>query len=145
MIVKGKRLYSILFNKCPRCHNGKLFKTPPYNLMHFTEMNQKCDRCNQSYLLEPSFYSGAMYVSHALQVALVTTVSIAIRILFGPVSASIYIIAVISAAVLLLPVNLRLSRSIYINFFVSYQKQFDTVKSLEDTPLTCEHASEKVK
>jgi hypothetical protein len=109
------------------------------------DMPDKCDRCNQHYLLEPSFYTGAMYVSHALQVALFATVFVAIRVLFGPVSPSTYMISIISAAILLLPFNLRLSRSIYINFFVSYQKQFDTVKPLDNSSLTRVRASEEMK
>jgi hypothetical protein len=89
------------------------------------EMHDACGKCGQRYHLEPSFYSGAMYVSHALQVALLTTVYVALRVLFNPESENVYIISTIAAAVLLLPVNLRLSRSIYINFFVSYNKGHD--------------------
>jgi uncharacterized protein (DUF983 family) len=122
MINKGTRLYSILYHKCPRCHEGNLFKTRAYDLKHFTEMPTKCEHCHQRYALEPSFYSGAMYVSHALQVALLTTVYVALRVLFHP-GTEVYIYSTIAAAVVLLPVTLRLSRSIYINFFVRYQKE----------------------
>ena len=123
MINKGTRLYSILHHKCPRCHEGNLFTTKAYDLKHFTEMPTECEYCHQRYALEPSFYSGAMYVSHALQVALLTTVYVALRVLFNP-STEVYICSTIAAAVLLLPVTLRLSRSIYINFFVSYEKDY---------------------
>ncbi|MBX2946419.1 MAG: DUF983 domain-containing protein [Cyclobacteriaceae bacterium] len=73
---------------------------------------------------EPSFYTGAMYVSYALQVALFTTVYVALRVLFNP-STEVYIITTMALAVLLLPVTLRLSRAIYINFFYSYKREFD--------------------
>lgn len=127
MINKGTRLYSILYHKCPRCHHGNLFKTKTYDLKHFTEMANHCEYCNQRYMLEPSFYSGAMYVSHALQVALLTTVYVAMRVLFNP-STEVYIYSTIAAAVLLLPVTLRLSRSIYINFFVGYEKNYNQLR-----------------
>lgn len=125
MIAKGNRLYSIFTHTCPRCHGDSLFKSPPYRLKHFMDMHESCGKCGQRYHLEPSFYSGAMYVSHALQVALLTSVYVALRVLFNPDNENVYIITTIASAVLLLPVNLRLSRSIYINFFVSYNKEYD--------------------
>lgn len=82
-------------------------------------MPERCSHCGQRFQLEPSFYTGAMYVSYALQVALFTTVYVALRVLFNP-STEAYMLTTIVAAVVLLPVTLRLSRSIYINFFVSY-------------------------
>lgn len=84
-------------------------------------MPEKCPHCGQRYSLEPSFYTGAMYVSYGLQVALFTAVYIALRVLFNP-AAEVYMAAMIGSAVLLLPVTLRLSRAIYINFFVGYDR-----------------------
>lgn len=119
MIAKGNRLYSILFHRCPRCHEGKLFSSSAYDVKNFTHMPECCSVCGQRFQLEPAFYSGAMYVSYALQVALFTSVYVALRVLFNP-AGEVYMITTIAAAVVLLPVTLRLSRSIYINFFVSY-------------------------
>jgi uncharacterized protein (DUF983 family) len=121
MINKGTKLYSILYYKCPRCHEGNLFKSRTYDLKHFTEMPEQCECCKQRFSPEPSFYSGAMYVSYALQVALFTTVYVALRVLFNP-GTDVYIYATIGAAVLLMPVTLRLSRSIYINLFIDFDK-----------------------
>lgn len=120
MINKGDRLYSILFQKCPECHQGNLFVDKAYS-KHFAKMPEKCSHCGLRYEPEPSFFTGAMYVSYALQVALFTTVYVALRVLFNPVM-EVYMISTIAAAVLLLPVTLRLSRAIYINFFFSYKK-----------------------
>lgn len=121
MINKGTRLYSILYHKCPRCQEGNLFSAKAYDLRDFTKMPEQCEHCYQRYELEPSFYSGAMYVSYALQVALLTTVYVALLVLFNP-STEVYIYTTIATTILLLPVTLRLSRSIYINFFVTYDK-----------------------
>ncbi len=120
-------MYSILQHKCPRCHEGDLYKSGPYNLSHFSEMPERCDHCGQFFKLEPSFYTGAMYVSYALQVALLTTVFVALRVLFDP-SWTTYIVTTIAAAVLLFPVTFRLSRAIYINFFVSFDPQYQQVE-----------------
>lgn len=127
ILKKGTRMYSILQHKCPRCHEGDLYKSGPYNLSHFSEMPERCDHCGQFFKLEPSFYTGAMYVSYALQVALLTTVFVALRVLFDP-SWTTYIVTTIAAAVLLFPVTFRLSRAIYINFFVSFDPQYQQVK-----------------
>lgn len=118
MLKKGTRLYSILNHKCPRCHEGSLFTSPAYS-KHFTDMPEKCPHCGLRYQPEPSFFTGAMYVSYALQVALLTTVSVALRVLVDP-AMEVYIYTIIGAAVALMPVTLRVSRAIYINFFYRY-------------------------
>lgn len=123
IVAKGTKLYSILHHRCPRCHNGKLFSAAAYS-KHFSKMPEQCSSCGLHYNPEPSFYTGAMYVSYALQVALFTTVYVALRVLFNP-STEVYIITTMALAVLLLPVTLRLSRAIYINFFYSYKREFD--------------------
>ncbi len=92
-------------------------------------MPDQCPSCGLYYNPEPSFFTGAMYVSYALQVALFTTVFVALRVLFNP-STEVYIITTIASSIILLPVTLRLSRTIYINFFYSYKKEYDkTIQS----------------
>jgi uncharacterized protein (DUF983 family) len=115
----------MIYHKCPQCHEGDLFETNAY-AAHFEKMPEQCPHCRLRYKPEPSFYSGAMYVSYALQVALFTTVYVALRVLVNP-PMHVYMIATIGSAVALLPVTLRLSRAIYINFFFSYKK--DAIKS----------------
>jgi uncharacterized protein (DUF983 family) len=122
MITKGTRLYSILNHKCPQCHEGRLFVSKAYS-KGFIKMPERCPNCGLRYEQEPSFYSGAMYVSYALQVALFTTVYVALRVLFNP-QMEVYLYATIAAALFLFPVTLRLSRAIYINFFYRYKKGF---------------------
>lgn len=121
MIPKETRLYSILHHKCPRCHEGELFTSPPYS-KDFIKMPVQCSHCALHYEREPSFFTGAMYVSYALQVALFTTVYVALRVLFDP-SIETYMITTVLAAIVLFPVTLRLSRAIYINFFFSYKAE----------------------
>ncbi len=116
---KGTRLYSILFHRCPRCHEGNLFTSGAYS-KNFSKMPETCSHCGLRYEQEPSFFSGAMYVSHALQVALFTTVYVALRVLFDP-PVDVYVLGTITVALILFPITFRLSRAIYINFFVGYQ------------------------
>ncbi|MCU0357738.1 MAG: DUF983 domain-containing protein [Cyclobacteriaceae bacterium] len=129
MIKKGTKLYSIIHQKCPRCQNENLFVSPAYST-RFTEMPDRCVHCGLSFQPEPSFYTGAMYVSYAFQVALFTTVYVALRVLFNP-SMMVYIITTIAAAIVLLPVTLRLSRTIYINFFYKYHPELDKLRTAE--------------
>ena len=119
-LKKESIAYGILKFKCPRCHEGDLFVYKAYT-KRFTHMHEKCSGCGLRYEQEPSFFTGAMYVSYALQVALFTTVYVALRVLFNPPMEA-YIITTIAAAIALLPLTLRLSRSIYINFFFGYRE-----------------------
>lgn len=122
MIRKGSRLYSMLWQKCPRCHEGDLFSAGVYDYKRLADMPEKCPHCGQRFKLEPQFYSGAMYVSYALQVALFTTVCVALNVLFDPPMEA-YMIGTIGTALVLFPITFRLSRSIYINFFVSFDQK----------------------
>lgn len=100
--LKGSKLYSIVYNKCPRCQNGDLFLSHAYDLKNTAKMQEKCVYCKQRYELEPSFYSGAMYVSYALQVALFAAVYVVLRLLLNP-SMDVYIYSICSALILLFP------------------------------------------
>jgi len=134
MITKGTRLYSILHFKCPQCHEGDLFNGKAYS-SQIMNMPEKCNHCRLSYKQEPSFFSGAMYVSYALQVALFTTVYVALRVLFNP-EIEMYMYAIIVSAIALFPVTLRLSRSIYINFFFSYKAEASNKKNIQTKATT---------
>ncbi|GAA5028014.1 hypothetical protein GCM10011506_15480 [Marivirga lumbricoides] len=68
---------------------------------------------------EPSFFDGAMYISYAMQVALIITVFTALNIL-GIAKLWLILTLSISASILLIPITFRLSRSAYINIFVKY-------------------------
>lgn len=116
---KGNKLYSIFKFKCPRCHEGDLFKSSAYDLKNFQKMNDKCDHCNLRYMSEPSFFDGAMYVSYAMQVALIISVFTALNVL-GLAKLWLIISLSVGLSLLLIPVTLRLSKSVYINLFVKY-------------------------
>ena len=120
-IIKNTRLYSILFNKCPRCHKGDFYKPGnPYKLFFEKEpVNKACSACEQPYEPEPGYYYGAMFVSYALNVGVFIAVWLATQLLF-PASLSIFEEVVIIGVVLVLiaPLSLYYSKLIWINFFV---------------------------
>lgn len=115
-----KVIGNILKHQCPRCRKGKLFTHAAYNIKHTIDMPDRCPHCGQAFHLEPSFYYGALYVSYGLQVALFVAVSLAIYIFVPEAPTSWYLIGVTVGALLLFPLIIRLSRSIWIHIFVKY-------------------------
>ena len=87
-------------------------------------MNANCECCNLKFEREPGFFIGAMYISYAFSVALFTTVGVALSVL-GDFAVSTYIITIIIAVILLLPILFRYSRIIYLHAFggVKYNPQ----------------------
>ena len=74
-------------------------------------------------MLEPSFFYGAMYVNYAITVGLSILVFLISKLIFdGSLLHSF--IAIIFSLLLLTPVNLRLSRIIWIHLFVQYEKKY---------------------
>jgi len=117
------RLGNILKCKCPRCHSGYMFiEKNPYNLKMMFKMNDRCAHCNQSFSPEPRFYEGAMYVSYAFSVAIVISCFVAFNVLTDDVPLIPLIITTISMAFGLAPLSFRLSRSVWIHLFYSFDK-----------------------
>ena len=126
MLKKGSKLNSILTGTCPRCQEEKMYVNKnPYKLASLFEMNEKCSICKLHYLIEPSFFYGAMYVNYALTVIVCVATFVIAKLLLN-FTLTTTIIAIITALVILMPINSRLSRNIYINMFVSYEK--DAIK-----------------
>jgi uncharacterized protein (DUF983 family) len=119
MNTKSSTAYSIMNQKCPRCHEGDMFERAPYSI-NFMKMNKNCQHCGLDFIQEPSFYFGAMYFSYAIQVAVFVFVYVALRYSINPDTWT-YVIWMIAGSLVILPVNYRLSRVMWINLFVKYQ------------------------
>lgn len=119
MVGKGTKLYSVLHQKCPRCHEGDMFSNSVWS-PKFSAMHKNCPVCGFDFIQEPSYYFGAMYFSYAFQVAVFVLVYLVLRYTYNPDTWT-YVIFMILGAVLILPVNFRMSRSAWINLFVSYR------------------------
>jgi len=122
MFKKGNKMYSVLHNKCPKCHEGDFFVNPgPFKFKNNLKIYEKCSNCNLKYMLEPSFFYGAMYVSYALTVALAIFIFVISYLLgFGLITS---FISIVVALILFLPITMRLSRILYINMFVHYKEE----------------------
>ena len=122
-MLKGSKLYSIFNNKCPRCHEGEFFvHKSTYNLNKFTQMHDNCDQCGLSYKQEPGYYYGAMYVSYAINVAIMVSVWVAYLVLASDLFSIWYmVLASMVIGLILAPLTFRLARLTWINFFIRYK------------------------
>ena len=82
-------------------------------------MPERCSKCGTKYKIEPSFFYGAMYVSYGLGVAIAVAAFITSRFIIGTSMITAFL-SIIGSIVLLMPVNMRLARNIWINIFISY-------------------------
>ena len=125
MIKKGSKAYSILRNKCPRCQEGDFFvRNSSFVFKGFSDMHEKCNQCGLSYQQEPGYYFGAMYVSYAINVAIMVSVWVAFLVLAGnDFNIGWMIFVSVLLGLVLTPLTFRLSRLGWINFFVKYQER----------------------
>ncbi|HRG51287.1 MAG TPA: DUF983 domain-containing protein [Bacteroidia bacterium] len=122
MRLHETRLYSILANKCPRCHKGNFFETGnPYDLKRFTKMNSECPACKEDFNRETGFYFGAAYVSYGLTVGFGIGLYLLLCV-WGNVDTASFVIIFSLLLIALLPVFFRFSRLIWINLFVHPKK-----------------------
>ncbi|MCW3083622.1 MAG: hypothetical protein JWP12_988 [Bacteroidetes bacterium] len=122
MSYKDTKMYSILSNKCPHCHEGNFFEdNNPYKLKTFAHMNNRCPVCNEDFKRETGFYFGATYVSYALTVAFGVGLYILLSVI-GNMDTVPFLITFSILLIILLPVFYRLARLTWINMFVGYKK-----------------------
>ena len=82
-------------------------------------MNERCSHCHTKYQLEPSFFYGAMYVSYGVGVAIGVAAFI-ISFVFLKLSLLPSFFFITGSILLAFPYILRISRNIWINFFLKY-------------------------
>ena len=136
---KPNYYWSILTMKCPRCRRGPMFKdSNPYkkfSLKHIFDMPDNCPVCNQKYDLETGFWYGTGYVSYALAVAVSVATFVAWLVLIGVSVDDSRIFWWLGLNILFLillqPWMMRISRVIYIRFFVRYDKEYEKHKPQE--------------
>ncbi|TDH25649.1 DUF983 domain-containing protein [Segetibacter sp. 3557_3] len=132
---KPPYIWSVLTNKCPRCREGDLFVSKSaYELKHSVKMNESCPVCGQPTEIEVGFYYGTSYVSYALGVALSVALFVAWWVILGfsiSDNSLFYYLGVNAVLLIVLqPPLMRLSRSLWLSWFVKYdpdwkQKELD--------------------
>jgi uncharacterized protein (DUF983 family) len=119
--------------RCPRCREGNLFKNPlRLKLKGNLDMNDKCPVCGQPTQIEVGFYYGTGYVSYALTIAITVASFTAWYILIGmSIKDNRFFLWLGLNSVLLIllqPWLMRLSRSIWISWFVKYDPDWKSNK-----------------
>lgn len=123
MFGKGSKLYSILFLKCPRCQKGAFFEANPYKLSNFNKVKKHCPKCELKYSIEPSFYTGSMYVSYAVGIAVAVAVYVLTLLFRLQLSIGGLFFLIVLALILTMPWIAAVSKSIWANIFFKYDKQ----------------------
>ena len=99
------------------------------------KMNDRCPACGQRMEIEVGFWYGTSYVSYALTVALSVATCIAWWVLIGfsTQDTRFFWWMGINMVLLLLaqPYLMRLSRAIWLSFFVKYNPDWRTEKPVE--------------
>ncbi|MUH34478.1 DUF983 domain-containing protein [Zobellia amurskyensis] len=125
-LLKGTKVYSIFTGTCPVCQEESMYlESNPYKLSRTLKMEERCGHCHTKYKIEPSFFYGAMYVSYPVGLFFA---SVALFFCFFVLNMSLlttFLIIVIEM-ILVLPIVLRLSRNIWINFFMHYGQHLKT-------------------
>jgi uncharacterized protein (DUF983 family) len=126
---KPSYVLSVLRNKCPRCREGDLFVSKnAYAFKHglYMKMYEKCTVCGQPTDIEVGFYYGTSFVSYGLTVLFSALSFIAWWLLIGfslslDDNRVLWWLGINAFAMLVLqPVFMRLSRSLWISWFVKY-------------------------
>lgn len=108
---------ALLQGKCPRCRTGNMFAYPASNLFKFNAMNEYCPHCGVRLQPEPGFYQGSMYVSYGFTVIFMVIIGLLLYYTVNPASEWVYVGTVIGAMFLLIPLNYRYSRIIFLYAF----------------------------
>lgn len=122
MFSKGSKIYSIITGACPKCHEESMYVNKnPYAISETLKMHERCSNCNSKYKIEPSFFYGSMYVSYGVGIAFAVAAFV-ISFFFIGVDKFFAFMSIVGTLIVFLPIILRLSRNIWINLFMNYDK-----------------------
>ena len=119
--------------RCPRCRKGPMFtNSNPWRLKKVFDMPERCPVCDQRYELEPGFWYGTGYVSYALSVAFSVASFVAWFVLIGMSTHDnrffVWMTTNVVLLIVLQPWLMRLSRVMYLYFFVKYDPDYASKK-----------------
>tara|TARA_B110000305_G_scaffold233196_1_gene289271 strand:- start:8063 stop:8434 length:372 start_codon:yes stop_codon:yes gene_type:complete len=123
MVNKGSKLYSVLFFKCPACHEGDFFVSHPYDLTKAGDIYKSCSVCQTKFSKEPGFYYGAMYVSYAIAVGLSVSIYLLFNVFNYDISVELFLLVYSVFILLSSPLIYALSKIIWANIFIKFHKK----------------------
>lgn len=132
MLKKGTVINSILTGSCPKCQEESMYvEKNPYKLKTIYKMHETCSHCKTQYVIEPSFFYGAMYVSYGVTVAIGVAIFVITKLILG-LSVKVSFISLGIGIFLLMPVTARLARNIYITCLFILTKTGDKILDSEN-------------
>ena len=123
-------LNAAMHAKCPKCRTGNMFANSMYSFKG-QKMNVNCPHCGFKFETEPGYFYVAMFVSYALNVALLVTLGVGTYILTHSENPWLYIAVLLSVAFILSPVNFRYSRVILL-YWLTPNLHFDPKRAAQD-------------
>lgn len=111
------RFYSILFNKCPRCHQGDFFVKKSAFSKDFDKMHDHCPNCEENFMPEPGFYWASMFVSYGLY-TLYILLTFFVFVQGLQIDLDYYLMGLIPTLVLLTPYFFRVARRTWLTLFI---------------------------
>jgi len=120
MLQKGKKLYGIIHQKCPACHEGAIFEEAAYfDIKKMGKNHDACPACGQDYRIEPGFYWGALYIAYGFSVFVSLLIFLLFFLIFGfSLNASFFLLVI--ADLILTPFLYKLSKTLWLHVFVRY-------------------------
>ena len=108
------QLSGFIHSKCPRCRIGSVFTGAVYGLK-IQKMNEVCKVCALKFEREPGYFYVAMFVSYAMNVAEIISISVAAYILGLDIvyeNLWYFVLVIFTGVALLSPFNYRYSRMV---------------------------------
>lgn len=141
---KPNLLLTLLKSKCTRCRSGDMFQVKnPYKLKTTMKMNDRCPVCGQPLDMEPGFYYGTNMISYGLAVLACvgtfalwwTTIGFSLKDnrFFWWMGINAFLL------VALQPPLMRISRTVWLAFFVTYSPNWREGDIIEQYSVNKEH------
>lgn len=123
------RIPAILRRRCPECLGGSVFRS-------WLSTHERCPACGARFETEPGYYTGAMYVSYALQVPIFGLSALAAWLLLPGWPYHLLFLAAWIPALPLLPLVFVYSRVIWLHldrYAQSHDPRLDFPSALAPT------------
>lgn len=97
--------------KCPKCRTGNMFDGNTYDFFG-QKMNKNCPHCGFYFEIEPGYFYVAMFVSYALNVALMVTLGVSTWLISRSGNPWVYLGIMLLPMLAVSPLTYRYSRII---------------------------------
>lgn len=111
------KLLNFFTQKCSRCNKGQLFVGNFGYNKKAIETHRKCSQCGFDFIREPGFYTGAMYISYALNLILGAALFGFVWLLGIDIGSTNFTIILSVIILALFPWIYRTSRSLWLRIF----------------------------